>query len=120
MNPTLVQSVFALVLLVMLGALTDPFMYWMPTMPEMTVLLISTALLLGWMGFVAREKAVDEREAEHRMFAGRVAYLSGLALLTIALVMQGFAHTIDPWVPIALAGMVVSKLAARWYADTFR
>jgi hypothetical protein len=120
MNTNLAQTVFAVLLLVMLAALTDPFMYWMPSMPQMVALALATALLAGWMGFVAREKALDEREAEHRMFAGRAAYLSGLAVLTTALLMQGFAQAIDPWVPGALATMVVSKLAARWYADTFR
>lgn len=117
MNNPILQIVFAIALLVMLAALTDPFMYWMPSMPQMLALALATAGLAAWVGFVAREKAADEREERHRMFAGRVAYLSGLSLLTAALVFQGFAHAIDSWIPITLAVMVVSKLVARWYAD---
>lgn len=119
MNSHALQTVLAIVLLLMLAALTDPFMYWMPTMPQMMALAIATAGLAAWMGFVAREKVGDEREEKHRMFAGRLAYLSGLGALTLALVFQGLAHTVDPWIPWALAIMVVSKLGARWYADRF-
>ncbi len=103
----------------MLGALTDPFMYWMPTMPQMMALAISTALLAAWIGFVARETATDEREEKHRMFAGRVAYLLGVASLTVALFVESLAHSLSPWIPITLVVMVVGKLAARWYAERF-
>jgi hypothetical protein len=119
MNNLSIQALFAIALLVMLAALTDPFMYWMPSMPQMVALALATAGLAAWIGFVAREQTTDEREDKHRMFAGRVAYLSGLSLLTLALVVQGFSHAIDPWVPVTLAAMVVSKLVARWYTDRF-
>lgn len=120
MNSNMFQHALVVLLLVLLGALTDPFMYWMPSMPEMLALTLACVTLLVWMGFAVREQAVDERDVEHRMFAGRVAYLSGIAILTAGLLVQGLAHAIDPWIPSALAVMVLSKVAARWYTDTFR
>ena len=109
----------AFVLLLSLFALTDPFMYWMPDMAAMVVLVVAAALSAVWAGFVAREHGGDERDVHNRMFAGRVAYLSGIAVLTAALVVQGLQHALDPWIPAALGVMVVAKIAARWYADRF-
>ncbi len=119
MNTQALQTLLAILLLVMLAALTDPFMYWMPSMPQIVALALTSAGLAVWMGIVLRETAGDEREEKHRMFAGRIAYLSGLGALTLALVTQGLAHSVDPWIPWTLAIMVVSKLGARWYADRF-
>lgn len=119
MNSNTFQYILVGLLLVLLGALTDPFMYWMPSMPEMLALTLACVSLLAWIGLVAREQALDERDAEHRMFAGRVAYLGGIGVLTGALLVQGLAHAIDPWIPSALVVMILSKVAARRYADTF-
>lgn len=119
MNSNTLQYVLVVLLLLLLGALTDPFMYWMPSMPEMVALTLACVCLLAWIGLAAREHAHDERDAEHRMFAGRLAYLSGVAVLTCALLVQGLVHSIDSWITGALATMVVSKIAARWYADRF-
>ncbi len=119
MNWNFVQNILVAVLVLLLAALTDPFMYWMPSMPQMLALTLACTGLAAWIGLAAREGAVDERDAEHRMFAGRAAYLGGVGVLTIALLLQGLSHTIDPWIPMALAFMVVLKIAARWYADRF-
>lgn len=107
----------AIVLLGLLLFLTDPFMYWMPEPAQMLVLLGATALAALWAGFVMQERSSDEREAVNAMYAGRVAYLSGIAVLTLALVVEGLAHDIDPWIPFALGVMVISKLAARMYVE---
>ena len=100
--------------------LSDPFMLWMPAPAQMTALVAAAVFAALWAGFVAYEKSRDERELTHTMQAGRVAYLSGIAVLTLALVFQGFSHTIDPWVMYALGVMVVSKLAVRIYFDRYR
>lgn len=110
----------AVVFVVLLALLSDPLMLWMPPPAQMMALLGAAALAAVWAGFVLYEKAHDEREALHGMQAGRVAYLCGVAVLTCALVAQGFAHAIDSWVSIALAVMVVSKLAARLYTQRYR
>ncbi|MBI5456984.1 hypothetical protein HY969_04585 [Candidatus Kaiserbacteria bacterium] len=113
------QYILALILLVSLFALTDPFMYWMPDMAAMVALVSAAALSAMWIGFVAREHGGDERDVQNRMYAGRIAYLSGIGILTLALVLQGVAHAIDPWIPLALGTMVLAKVVSGWYTDRF-
>ncbi len=98
-------------------ALADLIPFWMPMMGEMIALLFVTVLLLVWMGFILFEHASDEREAVLKYQSGRMAYLAGLAILLIALVTQGFAHSIDPWIPVTLAVMVVVKQLSRIYLE---
>jgi hypothetical protein len=117
MNVRYIQVVVAGVIVFFLLALGDYLPFWMPNMNEMLVLLVVTLLMLTWAGFVMFEKAVDEREVMLRMHAGRIAYLSGIAVLLLALIVQGFAHAIDPWIMLALGVMVVTKLGARLFFD---
>lgn len=120
MKSNLINIFLAVVLVVLLVLLTDPFMFFMPSMVAMTVLFIAVVIIGVWTGFIVREEARDEREAINRMHSGRVAYLSGLAILTLALIVQGFQHHVDPWVAAALGVMVVSKMLARFYFDTYK
>ena len=110
----------AVLLIVLLVLLSDPFMLWMPAKAQMAVLVSAAVLVALWAGFVMYEKADDERELVHKMHAGRVSYLSGITVLTLALIYQGFVHTIDPWISFALGVMVVSKLFARLYSEYYR
>jgi len=114
------QILFAFVLVVLLLALTDPFMYWMPESAAMVALLVAAGMVAVFAGFMLKENGGDERDATHRAFAGRVAYLAGLGVLTIALLVQGFSHTLDMWVPLALGTMVIAKIAARIFAERYR
>lgn len=110
----------AIIFVGLLVLLSDPFMLWMPPQAQMLALLAVAVLACVWAGFVMYERAHDEREVVHKMHAGRVAYLSGVAVLTLALVVQGLAHAIDPWVSAALAVMVVSKLVSRLYTEYYQ
>ena len=92
-------------------------MIFMPSHVQMIVLAIAAAAICGWAGLVLQEKNGDEREVSHRMHAGRAAYLSGVLVLTIALIYQGLTHNIDMWVPISLATMIVSKGIARYVLE---
>ncbi len=118
MKSNLPHIAVALLVAVLLLLLTDPFMYWMPPMAGMAALVLACVLLLGWAGFVMYESASDEREAMLRMNAGRVAYLAGIAVLTIALLVEGLSHAIDPWIAGALAAMVIAKVGARIFFDS--
>ena len=117
MNNTYIQISVALILTFFLLTLADFVPFWMPMMGEMTALVLVTSLLIVWAGFVIQEKAHDEREVILKMKAGRVAYVSGLGVLMVALVVQGVQHSIDPWIAIALAVMVVSKLLTRLFIE---
>jgi hypothetical protein len=113
----IVHSAVALLISFFALVLADLVPFWMPMMGEMTVLLCATVLIFVWMGFVLFETVHDEREAQLRHQSGRVAYLAGISLLLLALLVQGFAHAIDPWIPVTLAAMVVVKQVSRLYLE---
>ncbi len=117
MNKKYTYIAVASILTFFLLTLADLVPFWMPMMGEMMALLIVVILLLIWVGFVMLEDAHDEREVVLIMKSGRLAYLSGLGVLIVALVVQGLNHSIDPWITIALAVMVLAKLFARIYED---
>ncbi len=119
MNANMYQIVLALLLVALLFALTDPFMYWMPEAMLMSVLVVASALMAIWVGMMARERGGDERDLYHRTIAGRVGYAAGIITLTIALLVQGFTHTLTLWVPLTLGVMVLAKLSARLYSDRY-
>lgn len=93
---------------------------WMPPMGAMMALLVVAVLLAVFAGFVMHENGGDERDVLHRMNAGRIAYLLGIGTLTVALIVQGFAHTIDPWILVTLGVMVLAKIISRFYSDKYR
>ena len=114
---TLAEYLIAVALVFLLALLTDPFMVWMPTPTQMVVVLVAAILAVVYAGFVLKEKAADERDAVHRMLAGRAAFLTSIAVLTIALIVQALSHGIDPWIPAALALTIIAKLVARAWAS---
>lgn len=117
MNKKIVHTAVALLISFLLLVIGDLVPFWMPMMGELIALVCVTVLLLVWVSFVLSEKAADEREVYLKTQSGRVAYVAGLAILLTALIVQTLAHAIDPWVPIALAVMVVAKHVARLYLE---
>lgn len=117
MHKKVIQSSVAFVVIFFLLVLADLVPFWMPMMGEMIALLLVTICLLLWVAFVLSEEVVDEREVVQAMKSGRVAYVAGLLILLCALVVQVFAHAVDPWLPVALAVMVGSKVIARFYLE---
>jgi hypothetical protein len=113
----ILEQFVAIILIILLVLIGNPFMFWMPSMVFFTVLVVITALVFVWAGFVLTEKAHDEREESHRTHAGRSAYLAAALMLTVALIYQGFTHHIDIWIPATLVVMILAKLFTRWYAD---
>jgi hypothetical protein len=116
-NEIIIHSAVAFLISFFALALADLVPFWMPMMGEMVALLLVTVLLFIWMGFVLFETVHDEREAELRHKSGRLAYLAGMSVLILALLIQGFAHAVDPWVPVTLAVMVVVKQVSRLYLE---
>lgn len=116
----LFERFLAIVLIVMLVLLVNPFPLWMPAMSLVVSLAVVAALFCVWAGFVLHEKATDEREDIHRSVAARIAFMSGAAVLTLALLFQGLMGHIDPWIPSALAVMIATKVLARIYTDHYR
>jgi uncharacterized membrane protein YgdD (TMEM256/DUF423 family) len=98
--------------LVTLGLLlTDPFDL---TMNNMTLIVISGLLLASFVvfaGLLWQEKAADEREVSLIDTAGRLGFLAGLSVLVVGIVFQSFNHSVDPWMVVATAAMIISKHA---------
>lgn len=95
-------------------------MIWMPMGIQMAVLLTATVLVGVWVALIMNEKTNDEREFLHKLKASRIAYLSGIVVLTLALIFQGLGHKIDPWISTTLLVMVLSKLATRIYSEFYK
>ncbi len=115
------EFIVGFVLVLILFFFINPFSLFMPS--GLVYTLAAALLLIGALfgGLVLREEARDEREEANRTAAGRTGYLTGIAVLVIAIIAETFTmgHP-SPWVAGALAGMVVAKLAARAYFESER
>jgi hypothetical protein len=89
----------------------------MPDMMVMAMLALALVLFGIFASFILREQTVDERDNVHRTLAGRNAFLAGSAVLMIAIVIQGYSHTVDPWLVITLIVMILVKIVTRMWSD---
>lgn len=81
--------------------------------PLMTLSMLSLAVLvMAFCIFVFREQPRDEREAQHALMGGQASYMVGAGILLIGIVVESFAHDLDPYLPIALGAMVAAKLVS--------
>ncbi len=108
----------AVIFLVLLGILFNPWNIFMPTYIEMMIMVALVALFGVFASLIWREKGGDERERLHSMFADRVAFLSGSGILLIAIVLEAWMHELNPWILATLAVMVVAKVAGLLYTKT--
>ncbi len=87
----------------------------MPMNVSVFAIVFLTVLFLAYASTIWKEHAQDEREAHHRLLAGRFGYLMGAAVLIVAAVVQLFQHELDYWIIIALVSMILSKTFSRLY-----
>lgn len=114
---TYMQVASAAIVLVLALLLLNPFHFWMPDMAHMAMLgflLVAFAVLSVYL---LQENGGDEREATHRMLAGRVAFFVGSLILVIGIALESMHGTPDTWLVLALAGMILGKMLARFYSD---
>jgi hypothetical protein len=105
-------------IVIFLGVLIlNPMHFWMPTMMHMAVLAAVVIAFGVFATYVLREASGDERENTHRMLASRAAYLTGGAVLLVAIIMQSLAESLDPWLVAALLAMILAKIIARVYLE---
>ncbi len=117
MKNNLAQSIITAVLIILLVVIWNPFKLWMPDMMLISILIVLLIVFGLFASLVLREKAGDEREAVHRMLAGRAAFLSGSVVLLLAIISQAFSHNVDIWLVATLVIMIVVKMIARLYSD---
>jgi ABC-type Co2+ transport system permease subunit len=110
--------IISFVFLVVLALCVNPGEHlWMPSMGQELLVAALTVVFAVYVIFFLREKSADEREDLHRLFAGRVAFLVGAAVLTVGIAYQSYHHALDAWLPLALGGMVLSKMLARLWKE---
>jgi hypothetical protein len=117
MKNNIKETIVTVCLIAIAILLLNPFHFWMPDMMVMAMLAIALVLFGIFASFILREKTVDERDDVHRTLAGRNAFLAGSSILMIGIVIQGYSHTVDPWLVIALIVMILVKIATRVWSD---
>ncbi len=117
MKNNLKETIVSIALIAIAILLLNPFHFWMPNMMVMSMLAITLGLFGLFASFILRETMIDEREGQHRTLAGRNAFLAGSGVLTLGIVIQGYTHTVDPWLVVALIVMIVVKIGTRIWSD---
>jgi hypothetical protein len=114
----LMEILLALVIVILLLVLINPFGVLMPSAMTMMLVAILALIFAAFAIFVWKEKPTDEREAFHGMIAGRVAFLFGAGTIVLGIIIQAFSHSLDNWLIIALGVMVIAKLVGLIYTRT--
>lgn len=117
MKNNLLETLVTICLIVLALLLLNPFHLWMPDMMVMVMLAVTLGFFGIFASFILRERAGDERDSQHRTLAGRNAFLAGSGVLTLAVVIQGYTHSIDPWLVVVLVTMIVVKIFTRVWSD---
>ena len=117
MKNNLKETIVTVALIVIAVLLLNPFHFWMPDMIVICMLAITLGLFGIFASFILRENMIDERDNQHRSLAGRNAFLAGSGLLTLGIVIQGYTHTVDPWLVTTLIVMIIVKIGTRMWSD---
>lgn len=117
MKNNIKETIVTVCLIAIAILLLNPFHFWMPDMMVMAMLAVALVLFSVFASFILREQTVDERDDAHRTLAGRNAFLAGSGILMIGIVVQGYTHSVDPWLVITLIVMILVKIATRMWSD---
>lgn len=117
MKNNLKETVVTVALVAIATLLLNPFHFWMPDMMVLGMLAVALVLFGIFASFILREKSVDERDELHKSLAGRNAFLTGSGILMLGIVVQGYTHTVDPWLVLTLISMVIVKIMTRHWSD---
>lgn len=104
------EWLLAVAITLALVLLVNPFGFIMTSAYILTVLMLLGLAVIAFGTFVWRERFHDEREELHAMKAGRLSYFAGGVVLVVAIVVETVTHTLDIWLVVALAAMVITKL----------
>ena len=115
---TIGEFVTGIILLILLLVVLNPFHAWMPSMAVDVILALLLCSFGIFAAYILQERVVDEREERHRLLSGRIAFLSGSAVLIVGIIANELGGINDPWLFLALVTMVIVKMATRIYTDT--
>lgn len=111
------ELITTIILIGLLVGIASPVTDRMPEAAHMTLLALLVASFGCLAVFILRERASDEREAMHRMHAGRIAFLVGAGVAIIGIVVQSTRGIVDPWLVGTLVAMSAAKVVAHYYED---
>jgi hypothetical protein len=116
-NKFVLEIIVSLALISLAVLLLNPLHFWMPNMLVIGMLAVGFVLFGILASFILREAAFDERDMVNRSLAGRNAFLIGAAVLMLGILIQGYTHTVDPWLVITLIAMILVKIGTRLWND---
>lgn len=90
----------------------NPFKLWMPEMMHIVLIGGIASVLVLFLVLVWKEKDLDERDAVNKLIAGKYAFMAGTIILAIGNIVQLLQYEMNIWLPLALAGMVITKLVS--------
>lgn len=112
------EIIVSVVFILLLTFFLNPFHLLMPD-PLLTMMIVSLLILFGlFAGFIFKETVRDERENLHRFIAARFAYLVGMGVLVIGIIVQSLKHDVDLFLVVTLIVMVLAKLSGFIYAKS--
>ena len=118
--PSPKEIIVSLGLVILLVLFLNPRGILMPNMYVMILLLGILIVYALYVSLIWREKAEDEREMFHKLIAGRIAFITATGILTLAIVLQSFSHSVDPWLVITLVFMLIAKALGLIYCKLKR
>jgi len=116
-NKYLLEIIFSVILVIALMLCLNPFNLFMPA-PIVKLLVVALLLVFGLFSvYVWKERKGDERESFHKILSGHFAFLTGSVILVIGIAVQELNGKLDPWLVIALVGMIIAKVISHIYSD---
>lgn len=113
-----IESILATILAGLLLLLIQPFSITVPQEVYEYILLAAVCVHFCKVIVIWRAAPQDERELQHRFHSSWIAYLSVSTVLIAGIATQGLTtHTVDPWLPLALATLFLSKVTTRLYLE---
>lgn len=112
------EVIISLILIILLILFLNPFNFWMPSALLMMMVVGLVVVFAIFASFVWKENSRDEREGLHKMISGRVAFITGSGSIVLGIIVQSFAHQLDPWLVFILGVMVLAKVGGLIYTKT--
>ena len=110
------ETFLLIALIVLLFFFINPLHVWM--LSTLTYILLGAVVVVfgAFVGLVWNEHSLDEREEYHKMIAGRLAYLTGVAILLVGIFVETLRDQMPSlWLIIALGAMILVKIASTIY-----
>jgi len=114
-NSFLSELSVSVILVILLFLLINPVKFVMPNEVNMLLILGLVISFIIFSAFIFKEKAKDERENLHRYISARFAYLVGMSILVIGIIVQSLNHRLDTWLISTLMSMILAKIAGSIY-----